>query len=232
MRSMSDSKELWELMKTHKHSEGRKIVRKLFCVQKTTDIVVDNFYELWEYFEESETRSKKDEDFKTEFSRRLHNYLASVYTMIEHMQAFKNTVNDEEISKQYSDELERRDLKEKSEIVTGLRKFFQHYEFLEIAPTTTKTVNYIEGGMDKEEYVNVDWIAMLERDVVPSRVIRFLHEEIGEDNPLEEFLADHLLEMLEFNNWFFSHVLEEKSDEISEAWDTFQQLVDHEQTTL
>lgn len=74
--------------------------------------------------------------FRKEFLRRLHNYLASIYSLVQHTEVFIGHLKSEEVGKCF--ELEKEELEEKhscARFMRDLRTYMQHYQLPIVSAT-------------------------------------------------------------------------------------------------
>ena len=83
-----------------------------------------------------------------EVERLLHNYLASVRSLVDHTRIFKNRLDNEEFRKQYHEKLKEVNKSKCVAFVQNLRNYAHHYEIININATFSQKM-----GKSEEEDV-------------------------------------------------------------------------------
>lgn len=74
--------------------------------------------------------------FQMEYSRRLHNYTSSYYSLYAHTQTISNHIGDEEFDRDYRNKIDELGIEEDSDFVKRFRAYIQHYQLVPITITT------------------------------------------------------------------------------------------------
>jgi hypothetical protein len=140
---MDKKENINELLIKLERSKGKEIINKINDLSISIFILKRNYEELIKaltYYErERSLWDRKNRDkldmFMKEFLRLIHNYLASIFSLIEHTQRFKKKINNEDFSNKYKIELDKYDLDNFIEFIKDLRHYTQHKNRLPITPT-------------------------------------------------------------------------------------------------
>lgn len=132
-------KNIADLHKAIEQSKGREIHQKLRGLNHTKIIFNRNYFwlvQLEKYLagnmEIIELRNHdKLDDFQIEFARHLHNYLASVKSLIDHTRVLKKKLSlDEKFEEKYKEQQKTLLGTDTITFIQQLREYVQHYELL------------------------------------------------------------------------------------------------------
>jgi hypothetical protein len=156
----NDGKKFVELLKKREKLEGTRIFRTLHHLATSQYAVNKNyhafskaikFYEnnlsIWEV-----TKRPQLNAFLREFLRLLHNYLASVYSLIEHTRIFCKELNNAELNSEYAVKLKELQNHICVRFVRDLRTYSQHIQLPIISAklSFTKT-EHSDGGETRQQ---------------------------------------------------------------------------------
>jgi hypothetical protein len=214
-----DDRSLRELIDASLDSKGREVFQDIQALYSTLLMVNENYAELTEardWFLEQDIDAfawdKRDQsqDFMKEYSRLLHNYAASVHTMISHAYTFIDRYEDEkpELKEQYFQRLQDQELTVRGDLIKGLRHYTQKYWQPPIGLS-------LSAGQDRptERSITVDVDTLLEWDGWEPEVREYL-EGLDEQENITNLAEDYQEDVNDFYDWFRMLVLEKFYDEI------------------
>ena len=119
---------------------NNKILSFIKSVETTQDMINRNYNELIKivnrYESEQNLNFKRDEplitEYHMEFNRTLHNYLSSIYTLIQHTDILKNKMDDNKFKELFNKKLSALVNDDTYKFYRNLRTYCQHYN---IPPT-------------------------------------------------------------------------------------------------
>ncbi|PIQ80573.1 MAG: hypothetical protein COV78_04820 [Candidatus Pacebacteria bacterium CG11_big_fil_rev_8_21_14_0_20_34_55] len=214
--------DLIDLHKKIQDCEGYKIHQKLRSLNNTEQIFYGNFVELHsidKYIKEHpeiiyvKNRDKTDK-FQIELARRMHNYLASVKSLVDHTRRLKKHFN---FSKKNNDnyDLKREELLGKSEFyfVQQLREYVQHVELL---PTGFEFRIDRKDGKDSELITLILFKeGLIGYDGWKSESRSYLKNSI-EKIDLISLVSDYTVAINKFYKWFYLEVEMKHKEELVE----------------
>ena len=200
-----------EIMEDALHSEGVEIFFDIKSLYTTLNMVNKNYRLLCKKRNEFRNRGadywmKNDIDpFFREYLRRLHNYAASVHTLISHTYTFLDRYEEQspELKPRYFEELRSRDLEKK----VNLLKQIRHYTQKRWEPPLSASISPAmddEGEEKLELHLKKD--EMLEWDGWDSDVREFL-EDLDDEIEITELAIDYQNDINDFYDWFRTFVL-------------------------
>jgi hypothetical protein len=186
----------------------------------------ENDWQIWAV----ENRDRL-ESFQIEFTRRLHNYLSSVFSLLEHTYAFKNSLDNEKFNKRYSEQLEASDLSDKVTFLKDLRNYTQHYKLPFVTATLSYQATDIESGEGEiEQTLSLNQEPLLEWDGWNSDSRAYL-EELDDEIDIGAVAEDYQEAIIDFYDWFreciediYSDEFEEREDMVNKAQELAEQL--------
>lgn len=180
-------------------------------VEITQDMVDRNYKELIKkirnYKNEKNLHFKKDEpliaEYHIEINRMLHNYLASVYTLIEHTRILRNKFQNDEFEKQFIKKFSRLLNDEIYHLYKNLRTCCQH---VDVPPTSIGLKFYsLKNLVSQENIFSIDTESLLEWSNLPDDVIGFIEEQ-DKDIDVKETLEDFHFCLMKFNKWIINTI--------------------------
>lgn len=214
-----DDRSRRELIEASLHSKGREVFQDIKALYSTLLMVNQNHIELtqardWFLDQGTDTftwdKHDQSQDFMKEYSRLLHNYAASVHTMISHSYTFLDRYEDEkpELKEQYFEELQDRGLTVRGDLIKGLRHYTQKYWQAPIGLS-------LSAGPDRpaERSITVDVDTMLEWDEWEADVREYL-ESLDDQKNITNLTEEYQEDVNDFYDWFRMLILKEFYDEI------------------
>jgi hypothetical protein len=124
-----------KLYKQMLNSEGYKINRKIQRLDNTLYILIQNYQtllKLLEYYQKEDdiwniVNRKKLNTLSLELTRHLHNYLASVASLIDHTRIFKESENDTNLSSSYDSKKVELIMTNEASFLKELRNYTLHF---------------------------------------------------------------------------------------------------------
>ena len=224
---------LFDMREYMKDMVGGEIQASIAYLETTQWIVEKNYDEMKNFIDGQSTYPEQPDDFLAVYKRLLHNYAASVYSLIVHTQNFNNKYGDDEFRDTYTSELVDRGLDEKSAFVRNIRHYIQKNEIPDIlAPGAI--------GFEDDEPTTFSWNLALDTESVidwdgwNSDAKRFLNstgvgifEVIDSDDSLDRPEDDRYIPLIEevdayqneigdFYGWYYSYTHDYFDSEISD----------------
>jgi len=148
-------KKFAELLKKREKLEGTRIFRMLLHLATSQYAVNRNYHELFKAMEFYEnnlaiweiTKRHQLNAFLREFLRLLHNYLASVYSLIEHTRMFCKELNNVELNSEYIVKLKELQNHVCVRFVRDLRTYSQHIQL----PIISAKLSFTSGSELKQQ---------------------------------------------------------------------------------
>lgn len=182
-------------------SEIRGLNRSLAITSRNCEILLEAEAILeeegLEYFSQSNPEKSMDE-YQLEYLRRLHNYISSVYSLINHTQRVVDKYGDEEFKEHYEEVLRERGLVQKGEFLRQLR----HYTQKRKLPPITASVRSTRDNPDLEYDVYIPTEDLLDWDEWNADARGFL-EDAEEEIDLDEVIREYNESIQDFYDWFF-----------------------------
>lgn len=179
-------------------------------LMRTHDQYLRRGEELWE----QNSMSDFDE-IVNEYIRRLHNYVTSVYSLIEHGYTLLDRYEDEkpDFKKEYFSELRERDMKIRVDLIQQLRHYIQKRELPPLLISRERGTSRVEEGHRSSLGIHIDKSEMMDWDGWDPDVRERL-EEWDNVISLSDFTGDYQQEINKFFDWFPFLVLDHFYDEI------------------
>lgn len=200
-----------ELVDDARYSEGGEIFFDLKSLYTTLNMVNKNYNLLCKKRNEFVNRGahywmiNDTEEFFREYLRRLHNYIASVHTLISHTYTFLDRYEDKapELKSKYFTELRSRNL----EVKVNLLKQIRHYTQKNWEPPLSASISpAMSEGEEDELKLLLDKEEMLEWNGWDAEVEPFL-ESFEDDIEITELAIEYQSEINDFYDWFRTLVL-------------------------
>ncbi|MGB9932597.1 hypothetical protein [Haloarcula amylolytica] len=219
----ADERTREELVEDSFDSKGLEVFNDIRALYSTLNMVNTNFALLTKKRDEFMSHDalywmKKSGDemqkFFREYMRLLHNYAASVHTLISHSYTFLDRYEDEKpnLKPEYFEEIGSRDLETKVNLIKQIR----HYTQKNWTPPLSANISPTMNEDEKDElYLFLKRDEMLEWNGWDSDVREFL-KSLDEDILITELAEEYQEEMNDFYDWFRMFTLSEFYDEIME----------------
>lgn len=207
--------------------EATPLERRLRLLQMSRYTLNGNYAQLFDaeehLRENAETWVRQDpevsNEFLLEYSRRLHNYLSSYYSLYSHTLRIRNHVDSEDFNETYDRKIEDMDLERTSNFVKRFRSYIQHYQLL---PITIHSSHDFETKVGSAElYVSRKRLLKWNGWDGSRDYVLELDEEI-EIVPLLEDIHDSVNE---FGDWFIDE-LQSRSDVRDAMLEDYADLID------
>lgn len=206
-------------------SPGVEILREKRSLWTTLEIVNKNHEELkssrdWYLDQGLEiwNLEKRDEldAFLREYLRRLHNYSASVHSLISHTYTLLDRHEDEKpgLKEGYFDELREREMGTKVELLKQLRHYTQKRELPPVG-TRMHMEQTPSGGHDTKFDIHLNVEEMREWDGWDEDV-RGMISEWDDQIDITDIAQDYQQELNDFYEWFGNYLLRLFYDEIKQ----------------
>jgi len=212
-----------ELLDKYESSKGMKIMHELRSLQNSHYIVIKNYEEFIRIINEVEkdimimaqNNYKKFILAMREISRRLHNYLASIHSLIEHTGNFRTFIKNPQLDMKYNKELEQLRKNKCVSFVKKFRNYIQHFT-LPIMETHLQ----FRRKDTKSDYEK-KFTIFLDRDKLLkwknwNRSDKDFMNEFDKEIPLKKLFEDYQNINNNFYKWFYNEVIELHSAEIDE----------------
>lgn len=221
---MKDGEKWSELITKLESSKGNKILSKIKNLAISQYTFNKNYGELINFikaYEENKSiwalknRPKLDA-VQREFLRLLHNYLSSVYSLIQHTLTFRDKLKNDKFKKFYNTEASKFKIDEIMGFVKDLRRYAQHYK----VPLSKASVSFKAGGMEvgrgtfKQELL-LDKKELLKwgRWTAPSK--KYLDKQAKDIN-LRDLMAEYYNKIQTFYKEIYSKISQLYEKEIKE----------------
>jgi hypothetical protein len=209
-----------------KHQMLANLDRSFRICMQNYQLVMEavNYYketpDLWNL----ENRPELDE-FQLEFLRLTHNYISSYYSLYEHTQKIKNSLDNEQLDLEYQKKLDEMDIRDTSDFLLRFRAYTQHYELPPlVARVSHETVDMEMGETATTRELVFDREKLLEWDHWQKS--REVVEKFDEHVDFVEMASEYQEKIQEFTSWFDSKVRELYSDEFQEYNEVLAELED------
>lgn len=201
-----DDRSRRELIDDAHYSEGGKVFFDIKSLYTTLNMVNKNYRLLCKKRNEFVNRGAEywlvndTQEFFREYLRRLHNYAASVHTLISHTYTFLDRYENKkpELKEKYFEELRSRGLDVKVQLLRQIR----HYTQKNWEPPLSARISPAVSEDDEEELeLLLDKEKMLEWDGWDSETKPFL-ESLDGDIEITELAIEYQSEINDFYDWF------------------------------
>lgn len=195
-----------QLPKRLQDKVGVEVYREIEALKVSVDILKGNYEVLIN--EHDKYRTKSIEEWgeinvlrllKENYFRPLHNYIASVYTLISHSQRIVNKFGGTDYSNQYSDELSEREIDRKGEFLGQLRHYTQKRK---VPPIEASFVMKAEEDHELTLHIRKD--LMVDWDGWNQSAREYL-ETLDDRVPLRQEIKKYQDEVEDFYDWFYKY---------------------------
>lgn len=159
--SMSEEGKRWiELAEKRDQLEGTKIIGLIEHLATSQYALNRNYHELMGLINSYESDQEiwavenrpKLKALQREFLRLLHNFLSSIFSLVEHTYAFRKDLDNSELDSFYYEKLKELRINECITFLKDLRIFTQHYKL----PFVTATLSFKKEGNISEQKLILD----------------------------------------------------------------------------
>lgn len=217
----NDDRDRRELVEDALESKGAKVFNDMRSLYSTLQMVNKNYLILVEKRDEFVDRGadywmmKNDQEIQTffrEYMRRLHNYAASVHTLISHTYTFLDRYEDDspELKSKYFNKISDRDLETKVKLLKQLRHYMQKNWVPPIGATISPAIQ--EGNEEKLE-LTLDKEEMMDWNGWDSSVHDFL-ESLDDTVEITSLAKEYQEELNDFYEWLRALIMSEFYQEL------------------
>lgn len=201
--------------------------RRLRMLQTSRYTLNGNYSQLLdaeEYFQDNEETwirqgTEVSNKFILEYSRRLHNYLSSYYSLYCHTQRIRNHVDNKDFHEKYGQKKEELDLEKTSKFAERFRAYTQHYQLVPIHIDSSHDFEPKTGSA--ELYIPREKLLAWDSWTGSEDYVSELDEEV-EVVPLLENIHDLVNE---FGDWFINE-LQNRPDVRDTMLEDYADLID------
>jgi len=183
-----------------------KVYREIEALKISVCILNGNYEVLIDKHDDYEGKSIEEwseinglELLKEDYFRPLHNYIASVYTLISHSQRIVNKFGEDDYAIEYSSELSEREIDKKGEFLSQLRHYTQKRK---VPPVEASFV--VKGETEHEFTLNIRKDMMVNWDGWNKSAREYL-ETLDNRVPLRREIEDYQQEVEGFYDWFYTY---------------------------
>ena len=218
------SAQLRKLSDKYYSLRGAKIINELLVLQTSHHIVNYNYRELQETIESVEgditlmyLKNRCRFDFALrEITRRLHNYLASIQSLIDHTRRFRKTIDNPRLEEEFRKEIQRLTRNKCTGFVKKFRNYIQHFTI----PIITGHLEVIRKDLDEPEF-DEDFRIELNKDELLKwdgwgQSCKNYIDELGDELVLKNIFEEYERLNNLFYDWFYNKVIELHREEIDE----------------
>lgn len=218
----SEGKRWIELFHQRETLEGTKIVRLLKHLATSQYVLNANYQQLYNLiisYEQDlfiwavENRPRLGA-FQKEFLRLLHNYLASIFSLIEHTRKFCKDLNNQEFEKNYRIELKELKINNCIRFLKDLRTYTQHYKLPFVSATFSFKATSPKKGTVKQKLI-LHKNGLLEWEKWSSESKEYM-KKYGEKIDLKLIVSQYQQLITRFYKHVYKRVIELYSEEIQE----------------
>ncbi|WP_152436285.1 hypothetical protein [Halosimplex carlsbadense] len=223
-RMEEDDRDIGQLLDDARDSPGQRIHSQIESLFTTLEIVNKNHQKLTQsrdwYLEQGmelwdEDNREQMDAFQREYLRLLHNYSASVHSLIRHTYTILDRYEDEKpgLKQGYFEEISERDLGSKVDLLKQIRHYTQKRELPPIASSLRAEARGDGQGHETEFKLILNKSEMMDWDGWDSDV-RDKLEEWDDEIEITELAEDYQRELNDFFEWFRTFALRMFYDEI------------------
>lgn len=224
-----DGKECLRIAREMESCKGMEIYRQIANLMRSYEILRLNFNDLEKLLAWFSVPSnaitimdrnhpEKMSDFWLHASRHLHNYLASVNTLIDHMRRFKNKETRKSFTDQYDARLAKIKESPLSTLIPDLRSYFLHYDIPPIGSSFSVSRNE-----DPITCITLDCEELLRWDGWKGASREYL-SKAGPSLSILQILREYQSLLVAFFNWFHTEILRTYKTELDELTQLDRQL--------
>lgn len=201
---MNDDPYQMELPDVLEESIAVEVNKEIESLKMSLSILQDNFEELIEEHERIRQADLMERDgmelLKENYFTYLHNYAASVYTVIKHSQKVVNKFGDDDFSEQYSEELRERNIGKKGAFLQQMRHYMQKRKLppLELRVTVDKSERGYSTGLYLKKDMMISWDGW-------TNDARDYLETLDDNVPIRQEIEEYQEAVDSFYEWFFRY---------------------------
>jgi len=209
---MKKMKTISELHQAIEKSEGKNVHLKLRGLDQSKALLNGNYVWLLRLEKSAsenielfylKNRDRMD-SFQLEFARLLHNYLASVKSLVDHTRTLKRKLRlNESFEVQYNNKRESLLGTDSIVFVQQLREYVQHYSLL---PSGIQ-LQVLEGGNSEKISLTLDTKTLLEFSKWKAESLRILRKN-PEKIDIFKMLDEYQVSVNKFYQWFYKEIEE------------------------
>lgn len=211
-----------ELFHKRESLRGTEIVRMMKHLALSQYILNRNYQELYNVINSYEKDQSiwhvknrpKLEALQKEFLRQLHNYLASILSLIDHTRAFCKNLDNQQFSKDNDEKIENIKNNKSAKFLKDLRNYTQHHELPSVFATVEVTKSDVDGEKEEKKFT-LKIQDLLKWDNWSSLSQTFI-EEHQKEIDLKTVIEEYQKLITKFYQWFYKRVVELNSEEIEE----------------
>lgn len=210
------------LLKKYRELEGRLFLNKLEKFSLSIYVFDGNYKEFIEYLHSaiqisSISHPEKEEHDKimTEITRLLHNFVASVQTLIDNTRVYyRKEYGENGLFPDYDEEIQKRFINnDLQSFVKDLRQHFQHYRIPLISFSMSITDNSgsnsnVRYFFSKKSIIDFDWKAKSKQ---------YIESHSNGEVDIEKFSSEYYELTKSFYDWFIQRQIEIRRNEIEEV---------------
>ena len=220
----NNKNKLIDLYKIREKLEGTRICIMILCLADSQFIFNKNYQELSKAIGEYEKNwltlmavknRQKFEGYMRELKRLFHNYVLSIFSLIEHTQAFLKELNNSKLNNAYKIKLEKLQRNKCVYFVKDLRHYTQHKELPMVTahisatrPTTNVEFEFKQNLLLMKKNL-LRWKSWKENSK------RYISQYKG-DIDLKVVISEYNTLVTKFYNWLYKRVLKLYSKELKE----------------
>lgn len=228
---MNDDPYQIELPDVLEESIAVEINKEIESLKMSLSILQDNHEELIKEHERIKQADLMERDgmelLKENYFTYLHNYAASVYTVIKHSQRIVNKFGEDDFFDQYSEELSERKIDKKGAFLQQMRHYMQKRKLppLELRVTMDKS----ERGYSTELLLKKDM--MMSWDGWTNDARDYL-ETLDNSVPIKQEIEEYQEAVDSFYEWFFRYTMLYFKDEFESTRRIIEQIEDYKENRM
>lgn len=212
-KKVEEFKKLVDVKEKHK---GQLLIHQLEHLSTSLYIVMKNYNEMVtnikQYENKYEILSQKNIKeyrlFMREINRHLHNYLASIKSLIDHTCRFRDNLNIEELKKECEGKLKILTDQNCTVFVKQFRNYIQHFDLPIVASHLRFYREKTDEALKSEGIkINLDKEGLLAWNGWNQKSKDYINNYSGEFEIVEIFKEYNKLN-IEYNRWFYRKVIE------------------------
>jgi hypothetical protein len=225
---MADRPYQVELPDALEESIAVEINKEIESLKLSLSILQDNYEELIKEHERIEQADLVEQNgiklLKKNYFTYLHNYTASVYTLINHSLRIVNKFGDEDFTEQYSEELRERELDKKGAFLQQIRHYMQKRKLppVKLVVTWDDSVEEYSTDLLLKKSMMMDWNGWT------SDVKEYL-ETLADSVPIRQEIKEYQEEVVAFYDWFFKYIKLYFKEEFESAKTIVEQIEEYKE---
>jgi len=222
----SKGKKIIELINKVETLEGTKIIHMTQALAVSQYTLNKNYEELKNSITTYENdlsiwdmgRRRNLEAFLVEFSRLFHNYLSSIFSLIEHTRTFLNNLNNPQLRQEYYEKLENLKINECVKFLKDLRTYVQHCNLSIVSAefTLKRKNNDIKNPLEHKQNLVIGKKELLKWGGWSFKSKNYI-DKLENNVDLDIITIEYQKLITEFYQWFYNIIGELYSDKIKEV---------------